>query len=55
MKRIKLLSLALIAVFTLGAFASASVFAELPELKFENGEVPTAGKPANFTVESSTA
>ena len=51
MKRIKLVGLALIAVFALGAFASASAFAEEPTLTFENGEVPTAAKPAEFKAE----
>lgn len=45
MKRIRLLGLALIAVFALGAFASASAFAENPEIL----PVPSAGSPANFT------
>ena len=54
MKRIKLLGLALIAVFALGAFASASAFAEEPELKFAGGTVPSAGAPAGFTVSSAT-
>ena len=54
MKRIRLLGLALIAVFALGAFASASAFAEEPELKFESGAVPTAGEPASFTAEGPT-
>ena len=52
MKRIKLMGLALIAVFALGAFAAASAFAEEPELKFQNGEVPSAIKAAEFTAEA---
>jgi hypothetical protein len=45
MKRIRLMGLALIAIFALAALASASAFAENPEIL----PVPSAGKPANFT------
>jgi hypothetical protein len=45
MKRIRLLGLALIAVFALGALASASAFAENPEIL----PVPTETSPAKFT------
>ena len=54
MKRIKLFGLALIAVFAVGVLASASAFAEEPELKFENGKVPSAGEPAAFTGATAT-
>src|ERR1700759_3374108 len=48
MKRIRLLGLALIALIALGAYASASAFAEDPTIL----PVPTAGEPASFTAES---
>ena len=55
MKRIRLLGLTLIAVFALGALASASAFAEEPTLTNEAGVVPTAGSPQPFAAESPTA
>jgi hypothetical protein len=45
MKRIRLMGLALIAIFALAALASASAFAENPEIL----PVPTAANPAKFT------
>jgi len=48
MKRIRLLSLALIALFALGAFASAGAFAENPEIL----PVVEKGKPLKFTSEA---
>jgi hypothetical protein len=45
MKRIRILGLAFVAIFALAALASASAFAENPEIL----PVPTTTKPANFT------
>jgi hypothetical protein len=52
MKRIRLMGLMLIALFALGAFASASAFAENPTLLNSTGEVPTAAKPIKFESKS---
>ena len=51
MKRIRLMGLALIAIFALGAFASASAFAENPEIL----PVPTKEVPLTFTGTSTEA
>jgi hypothetical protein len=51
MKRISLMGLALIAIFALGGFASASALAENPEIL----PVPTAVAPLNYTAAGTEA
>jgi hypothetical protein len=54
MKRIKLTGPMLIALFALGAFASAGAFAENPTILNSAGKVPSGAEPLKFESKSTT-